>query len=263
MKTVILCGGFGTRLAEETHVKPKPMVEVGGMPIVRHIMKIYSHFGHNDFTLALGYKGEYIKDYFLNYHPHNSDITVNLKTGKIDYANTTTEDWMVQLVDTGKNTLTGGRLHRLESHLRPHGTFMLTYGDGVANIDIKKLLAFHRAHGKLATVTAVRPPARFGAMVFDGDSVKEFSEKPQTGEGWINGGFFVFEPGIFNYLHGDSTILERDPLENLAQDGQLMAFKHDGFWHPMDMLRDRNRLNELWEAGQAPWKVWGQSYSIV
>ena len=257
MKTVLLCGGLGTRLSEETQLKPKPMVEIGGMPILWHIMKSYSHYGFKDFILTLGYKGDFIKDYFLNYHPHASDITVELATGQATYANTTTEDWLVSLIDTGKKTMTGGRLHRLENKLSSEKTFMLTYGDGVADININALLEFHKRHGKLATMTAVRPPARFGTMVFDGDQVVDFREKPQTGEGWINGGFFVFERGIFDYLHGDSTILEQEPLENLAKDGQLMAYKHDGFWHCMDTLRDKNYLHDIWSKTQAPWKIWG------
>ena len=256
MKTVILCGGLGTRLSEETQLKPKPMVEVGGMPILWHIMKGYEYYGFNEFVLALGYKGEIIKDYFLNYHPHTSDITVKLASGQATYANATAEDWIVTLVDTGKQSLTGGRLHRLDKRLASEQTFMLTYGDGVANIDIRALVKFHKQHGKLATMTAVRPPARFGTMVFDGDQVTNFHEKPQTGEGWINGGFFVFERGIFDYLHGDSTVLEKSPLENLARDGQLMAYKHEGFWHCMDTLRDKKYLHEIWCNAQAPWKIW-------
>jgi glucose-1-phosphate cytidylyltransferase len=256
MKVVILCGGLGTRLGEETHVKPKPMVEVGSMPILWHIMKTYAHFGFSDFMLALGYKGEVVKDYFLNYHPRTSDITVHLSTGRAEYANPTAEDWTVRMVDTGQNSLTGGRLRRLEAQLRPHGTFMLTYGDGVTDLDINDLVEFHRKHGRLATVTAVRPPARFGTMLFDGDRVANFHEKPQTGEGWINGGFFVFEPAVFDYLDGDACVLETDPLQRLARDGQLMAYRHEGFWHCMDTLRDRNFLDAEWQAGNAPWKKW-------
>lgn len=257
MKTVILCGGLGTRLSEETQVKPKPMVEIGGRPILWHVMKIYSHHGFQEFFLALGYKGEMIKDYFINYHPHSSDVSVNLATGEVIYDNTTAEDWMVHLFNTGRESMTGGRVHRLERLLRPEGTFMLTYGDGVADIDLKALVAFHRSHGRLATVTAVRPQARFGGILFEGDQVMEFKEKPQTGEGWINGGFFVMEPGVFDYLHGDATVLEEDPLENLARDGQLMAYKHPGFWHCMDTLRDRNSLESMWQSGQPPWMLWG------
>lgn len=258
MKTVILCGGLGTRMSEETQVKPKPMVEIGGMPILWHIMKIYSAYNYDDFILTLGYKGDVIKDYFKNYHSRSSDIVIQLATGKAAYSNVSAEDWTIRMIDTGHDTLTGGRLHRLAPNLKGGGTFMLTYGDGVANVDIQSLVAFHRQHGKYATVTAVRPPARFGTMVFDQDQVIEFREKPQTGEGWINGGFFVFEPEVFDYLHGDMTILERTPLERLAEDGQLMAFKHDGFWQPMDTVRDRDFLNETWRAGDAPWKIWGE-----
>jgi len=257
VKTVILCGGLGTRLSEETQVRPKPMVEIGGMPILWHIMKIYHHFGFNDFVLALGYKGEIIKDYFLNYHTRKSDILIDVATGKREFSGGKTEDWVVRLIDTGAQSMTGGRLARLADELRPHGTFMLTYGDGVAHIDIQALLAFHRQHGKLATITAVRPPARFGTMTFDGDQVAEFREKPQTGEGWINGGFFVFEPGVFDYLDGDKTVLEEAPLENLANDGQLMAFRSTEFWQCMDTIRDRDSLTRAWETQTAPWKIWG------
>lgn len=255
VKTVILCGGLGTRLSEETILKPKPMVEIGGRPILWHIMQIYAHYGFKEFTLALGYKAEVIKNYFMNYHPFTSNVTVNLATGKIEYDNTTAEDWVVQMVDTGRESMTGGRLHRLESRLRPEGTFMLTYGDGVINLDISKLVAFHQGHGRLATVTAVRPQARFGNMNLDGQQVVEFKEKSQTGESWINGGFFVFNAGVFDYLHGDATVLEEGPLENLARDGQLMAYPHHDFWHCMDTIRDRNFLENLWQSGQAPWKV--------
>lgn len=259
MKTVILAGGLGSRLSEETTVKPKPMVEVGGIPILWHILKIYSHFNYKDFVLALGYKGEVIKDYFLNYHLRNNDVTVDMKNGKTEYSSHISEDWTVRMMDTGQKTLTGGRLGRLRDVLVHDGTFMLTYGDGVANVDIERLVAFHKRHGKIATITAVRPPARFGAMSFDGDQVISFYEKPQTGEGWINGGFFVFEAGIFEYLQDDFTILEKEPLENLAKDGQLMAYKHEGFWHPMDTVRDCDYLNEEWRTGRAHWKVWGEA----
>lgn len=251
MKTVLLCGGLGTRLSEETHLKPKPMVEVGSNPILWHIMKIYEQYGHNDFLLALGYKAEYIKDYFMNYHSRTSDFNVSLKTGKVDFIKPTAEDWNVSLIDTGVNTLTGGRLLRLKNFLSE--TFMLTYGDGVSDVDINKLLAFHKSHGKLATVTSVRPPARFGGIEITDGLVKDFKEKPQSGEGWINGGFFVFEPGVFEYLENDKTILEQGPLENMAKDGQLMAFEHTGYWQCMDTIRDRDSLQELWKNGNAPW----------
>jgi glucose-1-phosphate cytidylyltransferase len=256
MKVVILCGGFGTRLSEETQVRPKPMVEIGNFPILWHIMKTYGHFDFNDFILALGYKGDFIKEYFINYHSRRSDVLVDLAAKEIEYNNSMTEKWTIQMVDTGSQSLTGGRLHRLEPILKNKGTFMLTYGDGVSNVDIKKLLEFHKKHRKLATVTTVRPPARFGTMSFEGDKVVSFLEKPQTGEGWINGGFFVFEPEIFKYLNGDQTILEKDPLEKIALDGQLMAFRHEGYWQPMDTLRDKNNLHEAWISGKAPWKVW-------
>jgi glucose-1-phosphate cytidylyltransferase len=255
LKVVILCGGLGTRLSEETHIKPKPMVEIGGRPILWHIMKRYAHYGFKEFVLALGYKGEVIKEYFINYHPLTSDVTVDLATGKIKYGNPTAEDWMVHMMETGRETMTGGRLQRLASILRPEGTFMLTYGDGVIDLNIRELVAFHRGHGRLATVTAVRPQARFGNMTLDDHRVLEFKEKPQTGESWINGGFFVFDSGVFDYLHGDATVLEEAPLENLARDGQLMAFPHHGFWHCMDTLRDRNVLENFWKSGNAPWKV--------
>lgn len=234
MKVVILCGGLGTRLSEETQVRPKPMVTVGGHPMLWHIMNIYNVHGFNEFVLALGYRGEIIREYFRE--PRHG--------------------WAVDLVDTGEQSMTGGRLHRLEPLLRPLGTFMLTYGDGVADVDVGKLLGFHRAHGRLATVTAVRPPARFGSIAFKGDQVVEFKEKRQTDEGWINGGFFVFEPGVFDYLSGDATVLEGDPLEGLTRDGQLMAYRHAGFWQCMDTLRDRQLLEELWATRAAPWKIW-------
>ena len=256
MKVVILAGGRGTRIAEETSIRPKPMVEIGGYPILWHIMKIYAHHGFKEFLLALGYKGEIIKDYFLSYHPVNSDIAVNLSTGKVDYHGTHNNDWNVRMIDTGKETLTGGRLHRLEQHLRDEGTFLLTYGDGVCDVNPGDILKFHQRHGKLATLTAVRPPARFGTMEFDGDRVVNFEEKPQARGGWINGGFFVMEPGVFDYLHGDQTILEREPLEKLAADGELMAYRHEGFWHCMDTMRDKIHLQELWDADSAAWKSW-------
>jgi len=253
IKTVILCGGLGTRLAEETQVKPKPMVEVGGRPILWHIMKLYEQHNFCDFTLALGYKGEAIKDYFLNYHARLSDLTVHLKNGQVDYSNPTAEDWRVSLIDTGANTLTGGRLLRLKPYLDSSGTFMLTYGDGVSDVDLTALLNFHRSHGKLATVTAVRPSARFGGLRLGEGRVIDFKEKPQSGEGWINGGFFVFEPAVFEYLENDNTILEQSPLEQLTHDKQLMAFEHPGYWQCMDTIRDRDALQTIWESGDIPW----------
>ena len=252
MKTVILCGGLGTRLSEETHLKPKPMVEIGGHPILWHIMKIYERYGFKDFMLALGYKGDVIKDYFLNYHARLSNLTVSLKTGKVEYSNPSAEDWQVSMIDTGAQSMTGGRLLRLKPYLPE--TFFITYGDGVSDINIAELLKFHRSHGKLATLTAVRPPARFGDLRMEQDHVTHFAEKPQAGEGWINGGFFVFEPGIFDYISDDTTILERVPMENLASNGELIAYRHSGYWQSMDTLRDKQFLEDLWASGDAPWK---------
>lgn len=255
MNVIILAGGRGARLAEETVTRPKPMVEIGGRPILWHIMKIYASFGFEDFLVACGYKGEMIKEYFHNYPIHNNDYWIDLGTGERQVLRTNGDHWRIGLIDTGLDTMSGGRILRLKSWVGDQ-TFMVTYGDGVGNIDLKALLAFHAAHGKLATVTAVRPPARFGGLTLDGDSVVEFSEKPQAGEGWINGGFFVFEPGVFDYLFDDTTILERDPLERLARAGQLSAYRHTGFWHPMDTMRDKQYLEDVWTSGKAPWKVW-------
>jgi glucose-1-phosphate cytidylyltransferase len=255
MKTVILAGGLGTRLTEETIVKPKPMVEIGGRPIIWHIMKIYGRWGFEDFVVCLGYKGYTIKEFFANYVTHGSDITIDLRTNSSLLHTNSTEPWRVTLVDTGDKTMTGGRILRIRSYL-DNQTFMLTYGDGVADIDIQALLAFHKSHGKLATVTAVRPPSRFGGMAIDNEMVTDFIEKPQIGEGWINGGFFVLEPEVFDYISGDEMPFERQPLERLARDGQLAAYKHDSFWQCMDTLRDVMLLNELWDSGACPWKVW-------
>lgn len=252
MKVVILCGGLGTRLAEETQVRPKPMVEIGGRPILWHIMKIYERHGFSEFFLALGYKGEVIKDYFLNYHARQSNLRVKLSTGEVTYTDPAAEEWQVSMVDTGANSMTGGRLLRLKGHLTE--TFMLTYGDGVSDVDLSALLSFHKSHGRLATVTAVRPPARFGDLIIEDGQVRCFQEKPQAGSGWINGGFFVFEPGVFEFLSDDSTILERTPLERLAAEGQLMSYQHSGYWQSMDTLRDRNALEEQWATGKAPWR---------
>lgn len=254
MNVVILAGGHGTRLGEETSVRPKPMVEVGGKPLLWHIMNIYASHGFKSFIVACGYKGEVIKEYFHNFFIHNSDHVFNLRDGSRRVLNSQTPDWEIGVVDTGLSTMTGGRVLRLKSCL--NSRFMVTYGDGVANIDIRALVAFHRAHGRLATVTAVRPPARFGGLSLEGDRVADFSEKPQTGEGWINGGFFVFEPPVLDYIQGDQTSLEREPLERLAHDGQLMAFRHAGFWQPMDTLREKQILESLWAGGKAPWKTW-------
>lgn len=253
MKTVLLAGGLGSRLAEETGLRPKPMVEIGGVPILVHIMRIYAQAGFNDFVVALGYRGDVVREYFAHYHLRHGDVLIHLPTGNIEYGEDVVDDWNVRLVDTGEKSMTGGRLHRLEPLLKPLGTFMLTYGDGVSNVDVKKLVSFHKSHGKLVTITAVRPPARFGAMIFDGDRVTRFEEKPQTEAGWINGGFMVMEPGVFEYLKGDATVLEGEPLERLAKDGQLMAYRHEGFWHAMDTVRDRDVLNQLWAKGNAPW----------
>ncbi|MFP4322865.1 MAG: glucose-1-phosphate cytidylyltransferase [Anaerolineales bacterium] len=255
MKVVILAGGFGTRLAEETEKRPKPMVEIGGIPIMLHIMRHYGFYGINEFIIALGYKGDYIKRYFLDYYILNQDISLNLANGDIDIHDKHSEDWQVHLVDTGLNTLTGGRVKRLQNWLGDE-TFMLTYGDGVSNIDLEALLAFHRQHGRIATISAVRPPARFGGLNLTGQQVISFTEKPQAGEGWINGGFAVFEPGIFDYLSGDESSLESDAMDKLAADEQLMAFSHDAFWQCMDTVRDLNLLRRLWESDRAPWKIW-------
>jgi len=252
MKVIILAGGRGTRFAEETSVRPKPMVDIGGKPMLWHIMSLYASHGFNDFLVACGYKGEIIKQYFHDFVVHNSDLFVNLKDGSCKVMNSSTPDWQVGLIDTGLDTLTGGRLRRLK-HLIDNQTFMATYGDGLADIDLKSLAAFHRQHGKLATVTAVSPIARFGSLQLDGERVVQFAEKPQTGEGWINGGFFVLEPDVLDYIAGDQSTLEGEPLEKLASQGQLMAYRHPGFWHPMDTLRDKQYLESLWATGKAPW----------
>jgi glucose-1-phosphate cytidylyltransferase len=254
-KVVILAGGLGTRLAEETELKPKPMVEIGGYPIIWHIMKHYAHYGFKEFFVALGYKGNVIKRYFQDYYTLSRNMTVNLGSGKTEFHEQQSEDWLVHLIDTGQNTLTGGRVKRLQPWLQD-GTFMVTYGDGVSNIDLQALLRFHRSHGRLATVSAVRPPARFGGIAFDGEAVKQFVEKPQIGEGWINGGFLVCEPGIFDYLEGDSTNFEALTLEKLASAGQLMAYRHDAFWQCMDTVRDYRLLESLWQQPNPPWKLW-------
>lgn len=253
MKTIILAGGFGTRLAEYTDVIPKPMVPVGGRPILWHIMRTYAHFGHKDFYLALGYKAEVIKEYFLHYRSLNADFTVDLATGHIVPHQKDDADWRVTLVDTGSESMTGGRVKRLQSFIG-NETFMLTYGDGVADVNLAELLDFHKSHGKMVTVTAVHPGARFGELMINGNKITSFKEKPQTGQGWINGGYFVIEPEFFDLIEGDSTILERGPLELAASQGELMAYPHEGFWQCMDTKRDRDLLEELWIAGTAPWK---------
>lgn len=256
MKVAILAGGVGTRLAEETEIKPKPMVEIGGQPILWHILQHYAHYGLNEFVIALGYKGEQIKRYMVEYCNLSSNLTVEFKNGKVSAHDCTRPDWTVQLVDTGQESLTGGRIKRLSSYLG-EGTFMLTWGDGVSDVNLHELLKFHRSHGRLATLTAVRPPARFGALDLAGDQVRSFTEKPQIGEGWINGAFFVLEPGVMDYIEGDQTQWEREPLERLAADGQLMAYRHTSFWQCMDTLRDKHLLESLWQGGNAPWKTWG------
>jgi len=252
MKTVILAGGMGTRLAEETEIKPKPMVDIGGMPILWHIMNIYAAHDIREFVVALGYKAEIIKAFFLDRYALSSSVTVELAKGKVEVHHAQREEWTVHLIDTGIQTQVGGRLKRLSSFLG-RNTFMMTYGDGLAPVNITALLDYHRRHGRLATVTAVRPPARYGALELDGDLVTSFAEKPQVGEGWINGGFFVLEPGVLDYIAGDETVFEREPLERLARDGQLAAYRHEGFWHGMDTVRDVRYLNGLWEQGKAPW----------
>lgn len=255
MIVAILAGGYGSRLMEETDVRPKPMVEIGGRPILWHIMMHYSQWGHNEFAVALGYKGEYIKRYFLEYGRLQSGLTINTVSGEVQRHDNNYPEWKVHLVDTGISTLTGGRIKRLEPYVA-NETFMLTWGDGVSDVDLGELLRFHRAHGKLATVTAVRPPARYGHLEFDGDRVAEFSEKPQTAEGWINGAFFVLEPEVLDYIEGDLTQWEREPMERLAREGQLMAYRHDGFWQCMDTMRDKHVLEKMWESGRAPWNTW-------
>ncbi len=254
VKVAILCGGLGTRLSEETELRPKPMVEIGSRPILWHIMRRYASHGFNEFVLALGYKGEVIKRYFLDYYHVQSNVTVSLKSGTVRVHDGQRENWLIHLVDTGSGTQTGGRLKRLEWWLGKE-TFMLTYGDGVCDLNIQELVRFHRDHGRLATVTAVRPPSRFGGLGFAGDLVNEFIEKPQIGEGWINGGFFVLEPRVLDYIEGENTIFEREPLERLAKDGQLVAYRHEGFWQCMDTLRDVRLLESLWATGKAPWRV--------
>jgi glucose-1-phosphate cytidylyltransferase len=255
MKAVVLAGGLGSRLSEETVIRPKPMVEIGGRPILWHIMKIYSYHGINDFIVCLGYKGYVIKEYFANYFLHMSDVSFNLRTNEIKVHQNNSEPWTVTLVDTGEETMTGGRLRRVQQHVGGH-TFCFTYGDGVSDVDVGRLVEFHRKTKGLATLTAVQPPGRFGSLDVDDHRVRGFHEKPAGDGGWVNGGFFVLEPEVFDYINGDDTIWEREPLERLAKEDKLSAYKHAGFWQPMDTLRDKNYLEELWEAGKAPWKVW-------
>ena len=256
MKCVILAGGMGTRLAEETSTRPKPMVSIGERPILWHLMKLYTHHGVNDFIICLGYKGYLIKEYFANYHLHGADVTIDLVDNKMEYHHRRNEPWRITLVETGEQTMTGGRIKRVRQYLDPEAPFCMTYGDGLSNIDITAEIAFHRQHGLKATVACVRPPARFGSIVLEGTKITEFVEKPQTESGLINGGFFVLDPSALDLVKDDTTIWEREPMEKLAESGQLAAWQHDGFWQPMDTLRDRLNLTRLWETGMAPWKAW-------
>ena len=255
MKAIILAGGLGTRISEESHLKPKPMIEVGGKPILWHIMKIYSHYGINDFVICLGYKGYVIKEYFANYFLHMSDVTFDMQNNKMEVHQKNVEPWRVTLVDTGENTLTGGRLKRVKEYVGDE-TFCFTYGDGVADIDISALVEFHKQHNNSATVTAIQPPGRYGALNMSGNSVTSFQEKPAGDGAWINGGFFVLEPSVIDLIDGDQTSWEAAPLMQLASEGKLEAFRHSGFWQAMDTLRDKNHLEELWHAGTPPWKLW-------
>ncbi|MDX2188764.1 MAG: glucose-1-phosphate cytidylyltransferase [Bacteroidota bacterium] len=256
MKVLILAGGLGTRISEETVVKPKPMVEIGGKPILWHIMKQYSHFGFKDFVILLGYKGYYIKEYFYNYFLHQNDFTIDLKNNKADFFNNAAEDWKITLIDTGEHSMTGGRVKRAVPYI-DNQTFMLTYGDGVSNINISETLQFHKKHGKLMTVTAIQPEGKYGILNFgENDSVKGFLEKPKGDGAWINGGFFVCEPKVCSYIKDDSTIFEREPLETIAAEGEMKAYKHEGFWQCMDTMRDKAKLQELWDSGNAPWRIW-------
>lgn len=256
MKAVILAGGLGTRISEETIVKPKPMIEIGGKPILWHIMKIYSFHGINEFIICCGYKGYVIKEYFANYFLHQSDITFDMSINKMKIHQERAEPWKVTLIDTGENTMTGGRIKRIKSYLNEGEDFCLTYGDGLANIDISKLVTFHKNHGKISTLSAIYPPGRFGALEINENQVTSFYEKPRGDGALINGGFFVLKPKALEYIEGDKTIWEQEPLNNLALDGELMSFKHEDFWQPMDTLRDKHYLEELWETAKAPWKIW-------
>lgn len=258
MKVVILAGGMGTRISEETSVRPKPMIEIGGRPILWHIMKLYAHHGITDFVICLGYKGYIIKEYFMNFVLHHSDVTIDATKNSVTYHQSSVEPWRITLVDTGETTLTGGRLKRVRNYLDPVEPFCFTYGDGLSDIDIGKTIAFHRSHGKLATVTAVRPPGRYGALEIDDFTVRSFVEKPPGDNAYINGGFFVLNPGVIDRIEGDRTSWESVPLEALAQNDQLRAYRHFGFWQPMDTLRDKTMLEELWQAGHAPWRLWNQ-----
>ncbi len=256
MKVVILAGGTGTRLSEETYLKPKPMVEIGGKPVLWHLMKLYSHYGFNDFIVCLGYKGYMIKEYFANYFLHQSDVTIDIKNNSLDVHQNTAEPWKITLIDTGDDSMTGGRVKRIQKYTDDK-PFMLTYGDGLGDVDIAALLEYHKSHGRLATVTSSQPSGRFGALTLDDNGqIGAFQEKPDGDGGWINSGFFVMEQGIFAYIEGDSTLLEREPLERLASDKELFAYKHHGFWKPMDTLRDKRELEGLWDSGKPPWKIW-------
>lgn len=255
MKCVILAGGLGTRISEESHLKPKPMIEIGGKPILWHIMKIYTAHGITEFIICLGYKGYIIKEYFANYFLHMSDVTFNISKNKMEVHNNQCDPWKVTLVDTGSRSMTGGRLKRVAAYIGDED-FCFTYGDGVSDVDIKSLISYHKNHDKLATLTAVQQPGRFGSLGMDGDSINRFAEKPKGDVGWINGGFFVLSPKVMDYIEGDQTYWEKEPLENLAKEGELMAFKHEGFWYAMDTLRDKSKLEELWEGGNPQWKIW-------
>ena len=258
MKVVILAGGLGTRLSEETDIRPKPMVEIGDYPIIWHIMKIYSHYGFNDFIICLGYKGYIIKEYFANYFLHKSDVQIEIQSNRTTYLNSSIEPWKITLVDTGLNTMTGGRIKRIMKYL-DNETFMLTYGDGLSDINVSKLLKFHQHNRKMATVTAVQPAGRFGSLAIDlNDNISSFIEKPPGDNFWINGGFFVLEPQVLDFIGGDETIWEQRPLEEISRMKQLVSYRHEGFWHPMDTLRDKNYLNDLWKTGKAPWRIWNE-----
>ena len=256
MKVLLLAGGFGTRLSEETDLRPKPMVEIGGKPILWHIMKMYSKYGFDDFVILLGYKGYYIKEYFANYFLHQSDVTFDMKKNKMTVHMERAEHWTVTLIDTGENSMTGGRLGRVANYIQDEEAFCFTYGDGVSDVNISKVISFHKAHGKLATLTSVYPPGRFGVLDINKNQVSRFIEKPKGDGSLINGGFFVLSPKVLKYISGDACIWEREPLQKLSNEGNLMSYKHSGFWQPMDTLRDKNYLQELWDKGSAPWKTW-------
>ena len=256
MKAVILAGGLGTRLSEETEIKPKPMVEIGGKPILWHIMKIYSSFDVNEFIICCGYKGYVIKEYFANYFLHQSDVTFDMENNAVDWHNARAESWKVTLVDTGEHSMTGGRLARIKDYIKDEDSFCFTYGDGLSNVNIKDLVNFHNEHKKLATITSVSPPGRFGSLDLNENTVNKFEEKPKGDGGRINGGFFVLSPKVLDYIEDDMTVWEQEPLKKIASDGELMAYKHDGFWQPMDTLREKIKLEKLWNSDQAPWKIW-------